>query len=337
MKTIYKLSCIGIIIIVLIIGCKKNKIPSTSFNNTLLDKQRLELLVKNCTSKVMQNQKTTDSIPIDSLNFYLESTTNYVYGIASADGESQQIDSNFFTVVYNNNKVAITDVRSVYSLIIDSIRAVYNRIQHSNKDLAVTMINTVSKQNAAVEIKATSVIIYGNNPQIGNFDTTDYWMWWNLGFNSGGKCGPYSGQSNLDAAIKLQQHVMLRKGVSAGCYLPPFVNVDILPWDFQNPNPPASNCYFQYYLFYNESNWSCAHQCLWPFEMNWYLTGVEHICYTSNQAANPGARPDGYSFINLFLTGDLVLGGPPNWVDIYFHHGNVNYGIYSVGGLQSSL
>jgi hypothetical protein len=337
MKTLLNLFSIGIIIIVFIVGCKKSQMTTSADNNSSIDKQKLELLVKNCYSRVMEKQKTTDSIPVDSLNFYLESTANYVYGIASADGESQKIDSNFFTVDYANNKVAMTEVRSVYSVLIDSIRAAYNRIQHSNKDLAVTMIKTVSIQNGTVDIKVTSVIIYGNNAQIGKFDTTDYWMWWNLGSNSGGKCGPYSGQSNLDAAIKIQQHVMLRKGISIGCYLPPFVNVDIYPWYFYNPNPPSSNCYFQCYLFYNESNWSCAHQCLWPFEMNWYLTGAEHICYTSDQAADPGARPNGYSFINLFLTGDIVLGGPPNYVDIYLHHGNVNYGIYSAGGLQSSL
>ena len=68
--------------------------------------------------------------------------------------------------------------------------------------------------------------------------------------------------------------------------------------------------------------------------MNWYLDGSEHICYDSENGSNPGARPDGLSFISLFLTGDLI---PENDYSVYLIHGTVKYGVYIPGGNQLPL
>lgn len=331
MKTISKLILLSMILVAIFSACKKND-QSKTHENSKVDISLLESKVKYCTQRVHNTLKTNDSIPVDSLKFYLEAASNYTYGIASAQGEMQKIDSNFFTVSCKKKKIALTEVEQVYDALIDSIRVSFYRIQERNKNLIVTMIQIGSEETDKINIKVTSVILYGNTPSFGGFDTTDYWEYWNWGGNSGGKCGPYSGQTSLDAAIKIQRAVMLRKGVNAGCYLNP-VEIAIEPTQFPNPNSPPSTCYKYYYLFHNITTASCAHSCLWPYEMNWYLLGAEHICYDWDGGSNPGARPDGYSFISLTLWGDLLLYNPSAFV----HIGIVKYGIYYPVGMQSDL
>jgi len=272
-----------VILIATFIGCKKNQTSNNKEENTTIDKQKIESVVKYCTGKVLSPLKTPDSIPIDSLKFYLEAATNYTYGIASAHAELQKSDTNILKVACNNGKISMTEVNNAYTRIIDSARASYRRIQDQNKNLFSISVNPIGTQNNKVSIKVNSVIIYGNNYQIAAFDTTDYWLWWNMGYNQGGKCGPYSGQTDLDAAIKIQQHVMLRKGTPYGYYMSP-IDVTIEPWSYVHSSNNQGDCYFKYYLFDNADNLGCFHVCLRPFEMNWYLSGAEYICYTSTYA-----------------------------------------------------
>lgn len=230
-----------------------------------MDLQKIESVVKYCADRVLNPLKTNDSIQLDSLNYYLEATANYTHGIASANGELQQIDSNFFTVPLKNNKIAMTDVDSIYTVLIDSIRASFYRISHRNKNLVSTMISTVDKQYDHVTFKATSVILYGNNPQFGGFDTTDYWTYRGAATCTGGKCGPYygSGDPCMDAAVKIKNAVMLRKGQLPGCYVPPLTDVPLYPTNFPNPWFSGTDYnYFKYLFFYNEYSLQNSHTCL---------------------------------------------------------------------------
>jgi len=335
MKTTLKILSIGIALMILITGCKKNQSSNPTEQKSPVDKQKIESVVKYCTSRVLNKVKTTDSIPVDSLTYYLEATSNYVYSIASANGELQKIDSNFFKVQYNNDKVAMTDLSSVYSELIDSVRASFYRIQDRNKNLVVVIAENVGSQNNIISLKVTSIILYGNNQQIGRFDTTDYWKWMGAGSCNGGKCGPYylQGDPCLDAAKMIQNRVMLRKGLLAGCYLPPFQNLYFTSNQFPNPNFSGTNYnYFYKCFFWNSpSNPATYHSCLMPFEMNRYLELAEYVVYTVDTQPS-GGRPDGYSFMSLILNGDLVVGG-----GLELDWGYIYYGIYVAGGYQSAL
>jgi hypothetical protein len=330
-----------IIVIALIMGCKKNQTSeAVKEKSASLDLQKIESLVKYCTNRVLHGLKTNDSIPIDSVVYYLDATSNYTYGISSAHGDSQLIDSTFFTVPYKNKKAALHDVDSIYSAMIDSIRATYNTIQNLNKNLAFVIVTIVNQQPNKIQLKAIYSIIHGSTFNPGIFDTTEYWLWWNWGTNSGGKCGPYSGYTSLDAAKKIQQHVMLNKGAVIGCYVPPNTEKDFYATDWPNPNHNYNDgpCYFFYYFYCNYTGDPCYHACLWPFEMNRYLSGAEHVIYTSvNQSSDPGAKPDdGESFMSIYLTGDFAVGGGPN-DDLWMHKGKIYYGTYIPCGSQIKL
>jgi hypothetical protein len=341
MKTTINLLSILILTVVMILSCNKYQSSETNKEQSgSPDMQKIESLVKYCTNRVLHGLKTNDSIPIDSIAFYLNATSNYTYGISSAHGDSQLIDSNYFTVPYKNKKAALHDVDSIYSAMIDSIRVSYYTLQNQNKNLAFVMVSIANKQSNKINFKAVYNIIYGNMVNPGTFDTTDYWLWWNWGTNSGGKCGPYSGYTSLDAAIKIQQHVMLNKGAVIGCYVPPLSQYNFYATDWPNPHHNYNDgpCYFFYYFYCNYTGDPCYHACLWPFEMNRYLSGAEHVCYTSvNQSSDPGAKPDdGESFMSIYLTGDFVIGIGPN-DDLWLHKGIIYYGTYIPCGSQTRL
>jgi len=336
MKASFKLVFIVMLFVALITGCKKNQTSENPKDNSNpIDLQKIESLVKYCTSRVNSPVKTTDSIPADSLQFYLTATANYTYGIASAHGELQKIDSNFFKVPCLNNKIAMTDVSSIYSTLVDSVRATFRRIQDQNKNLLVVSTSPITIQSNKALFKVTSVIIYGSNYQVGLFDTTDYWKYRGADQGYGGKCGPYYGQGNpyLDAAVLIQNHVMLRKGTSVGCYVPPFTDVPLWPYTFTNPywNSNDGYNYFRYCFFLNSPSYPNFHDCLWPWEMNRYLGLAEYCVYTVNTDPS-GARPNGSSFMSIQLHGELVVGG-----GLEVHKGWSHYGIYLAGGYQSPL
>ena len=333
MKASIKLVFVVMLFAALITGCKKSQTSENPKDNSHpIDLQKIESLVRYCTNRVNSPIKTTDSIPADSLQYYLAAAANYTYGIASAHGELQKIDSNFFKVPCVNNKIALTDVNSVYTALIDSVRASFRRIQDQNKNLVVVTTSPATVQSNKALFKVTSIILYGNNYQVGLFDTTDYWRYGGAYNCSGGKCGPYSGYDCLDAAIELQNRIMLRKGTSSGCFIPPYPSVYVTPGMFPNPNHSGPANYFSFYLFANTQNAPMYHECLMPYEINRYLLYGEHVVYTSDTDSDPGARPDGYSFMYLTLQGVLVVGNG----DI-LHVGYCHYGVYIPGGYNTPL
>ncbi len=333
--TLKLFSLVSIALVVLLFGCSKTKTSENAGKkDSPMDLQKIESVVKYCTDRVLNPLKTNDSIPFDSLNYYLEATANYTHGIASANGELQKIDSNFFKVPLKNNKIAMTDVDSIYTILIDSIRASFYRISLRNKNLVSTMVSTVDKQTDIITFKVTSVILYGNHPQFGGFDTTDYWTYRGAATCTGGKCGPYygSGDPCMDAAVKIQNAVMLRKGLLSGCYVPPLTDVPLWPFNFPNQswNPADGYNYFRYLLFLNSPSYANSHDCLMPFEMNRYLDLAEYCVYTVQPS---GAKPsDGSSFISIQLHGSLIVGG-----GLAVHMGTCYYGMYLQGGYQTPL
>jgi len=154
------------------------------------------------------------------------------------------------------------------------------------------------------------------------FGSTDYWLYGGGPWNSGGKCGPYSGQTDLDAAILIQGKINFSLRREAGTY---FTNLYTAP-DVNAINYPIcgdcnSDNYYDYLMFYNYTGWSNYHDCLQPNEMNFYLDGTNTVLYTYE--ANNGPRPAGKNPISITLAGDLI---PSTWT-VILHTGDFTYGI----------
>ena len=339
MKTTLKLFSLLLLVVMIVVSCQKNKSSETaSAKSGSPDLAKIESLVKYCTNRVIHGLKTNDSIPIDSITFYLNATSNYTYGISSAHGDSQKIDTNYFTVPCKNKRAALIDVDSIYTILISSIRTAYYTIQNTNKDLLYVQVTSINQQSDKIQIQVVSNIVYGNNSQMFMFDTTDYWVYKGANDCTGGKCGPYSGQGNpcLDAAKMIQRSVMLRKGLPVGCYVEPFQDIYLNNNQYPNPNWNGNWTYYNYFyslFFENSSNYPLFHSCLMPYEMNRYLQYAEYCVYTSNTQPS-GAKPDLLSFMSIELNGDLIVGGGGTKEVTW---GWSHYGTYLAGGYQSKL
>lgn len=298
-------------------------------------------LIKTFAQRLHSDLKTTDSIPVDSVIWYLGAYTNYTYGDASAKGLNLYIDSSFLSISYTGSNVSVNDIARAYNKVVDSIRGHYTCVNSTDKHLLAAVISSDAPSSGKISIKITSIIVYGpysTQPYV--FDSTDHWRWWNYDNNQGGYCGgPNQNQHpESDAAIEIQKKVMIRRGVPGPgyCFAPPYETVPIAPEDFNNPNPYGQTNYFTFLLFYNDDNLLYFHTCLAPFEMNFYLNGVEHIIYTPNNLSiNSGAKPPDMSFISLQLYCALW---PEQNRTVIEHLGTAFYGtVIPSGGIPEDL
>jgi hypothetical protein len=75
-------------------------------------------------------------------------------------------------------------------------------------------------------------------------------------------------------------------------------------------------------MWWEEESLPDFHLCIPFYELNFYLTGTEHVIYNI-------VKPEGCSFMDIvYFEGTLILNS-----DVWVHSGFVNYGILH----QSSL
>ena len=324
-----------LIFIVSFIGCKKdhfdgqNKSPDSSANT------KIGNLINSFKARMNSKLKFNDNIPTDSAEWYLGATLNSQYGDATAKGLNLWIDSLFITVPIESGHVSIENMSNSFEEIIDSSTQLYYSIESSDRHLLAADVRNYDQSEDEIKFKITSIFLY--DPFINDFwdfGEDDYWKYWNMGTNNGGYCaGPNAGDAKeSDAAIQIMRSVTFRKPIPTGyfCYIPPFEDVYLHPTNYGNPNSPPS--YYMYWYYASDPGF---HICLSPTEMDFYLLGAEHIVYTANNATtNPGARPPDLSFIELFLSGDLIPANP----SIYMHSGMAYYGtLFETGNLPDNF
>jgi hypothetical protein len=342
MKTSIFIYTLILTALIFMAGCNKEQ-PIDQKNTIQVSAQSKNIGALLTSFKVRMNSqlKTTDSIPADSVEWYLGATINYTYGDAAAKGPSQIIDSCFVSLQISGGYVQFDDFRDLYNSILDSIREPFYSINDNDKHLLATMVNTTRITSTQITYKITSIFQYGtfsNNYLI--FGQYDWWKWWNECVNNGGYCAEqYQGtQLQDDAAIRIQQKVMSRKGVPSSNYrfIPPMATIYLDPVDYSYIQHTGLFNYYSYYMFYNISTEPSFHGCLSPTEMNFYLLGAEHIVYTANDASSePGARPPSLTFMTLFLQGNALF---PSGSSIYLHDGYSYFGtLVNAGGLPENL
>lgn len=320
------------VITALIIGCSKERPDDSTANQySPVADMKIGKVVESFKLRLDSKLKTTDTIPSDSVEWYLCAALNYTYGDATAKGPNQLIDSAFVSIQINNNYAQMDDVRDLYSSIIDSISEPFYSINDNDKHLIVVIVTSTRVTSDQINYKVTSIFQYGSYSGLAiSFGPNDSWKWWNMCVNNGGYCaGLYQGTHlESDAAIEIQKKIFIRKGVPIEyyCYLPPFTSVEIWPGDYPNPNYQGNYNHLHYYLYQNCDAYPDFDGCLDQSEMNFYLTGTEHVIYTANDdPTDPGARPAALSFITFNeFTGDQYYLSNDNY---YMHHGEVKYGL----------
>lgn len=319
--------CIGIF--VNLTSCKKDKSnPPKSVDQLSIEDQKIENLIHAFKTKLSSNLKSGDSISVDSVIWYLKMTANSTYGNATAVYDKIATDSSLFTLTIHNGNIPLLDVGSAYNQMIDTIRNYYYSLGNVEKQLLCVAVALDSMTSNTMYLKATSTIIYGAGTLFFGFsEPDDYWTYGRAFANQGGYCGGQYQGTNLDkdAATEIARRIMLRKGVPIGnYYYDPQITKTIRGTSYPiDPSAPASN-YHYYYMYCNNPNLPGLTLCLSPQDCNFYLTGTEHVIYTSDLEG--GARPPSYSFIAITLQGDFSLG-----YGRYMHYGTALYGVFHQG------
>lgn len=312
------------------ISCKK-EVQNVQPKETSSKKTDLKISerINSFHARMKSKLKSNDYIPVDSAEWYLGAAINSQYGDASAKGWNISLDSAFVSLPIYNSQIPMENMSNLYEELVERITEHFYSIESNDRKLLAVVVKTLAQTaDDTIDLKVTSIIMF--DPFINDFwdfGENDYWKWWNLGGNNGGYCaGPYQGTATgSDAAIQIMRSVTFRKPIPSGyfCYIPPFENVNIYAYNWGN---------YMYGYYTSDPNF---HICIPPDEMNQYLSGAEHICYTSNDSnPNPGARPPDLSFIELYLTGDILLTTP----SFYLHRGTVYYGmLFETGNLPDNF
>jgi hypothetical protein len=182
-------------------------------------------------------------------------------------------------------------------------------------DLIDLNINETSLKDGSVEIEMTAV---GGWPTVGNyiaFGEEDYWYW---GFDQG-KCGNFTGGIPSDASDELQfrfNHpiVVLGPGIftSVG---PEFAT----GYEYDDPNNPGPYCDAKIFYFYSATQ--PLNPCLYPLELNFYLSTFDYIVNDKRPSPN-------LTFKNVEVCDDVIPDGSHNGNHTYYLY----YGIFTPSG-----
>lgn len=312
-----QLCLLSAVLVFVLSSCKKEADLKVQQLSTLSDRDaRIGRLVSEFKVRMSSELKSSDSLSVDSTLWYIEITANYTYGNATVKNESVSVDSSFHSVPVNNGMISMEDINTTYADIIDAVRSHYYSVQSSEKHLLAVIVKQEELTSGELTVKVLSTVVSG--PYTGNF-TFQPWENWMYGMGLGMCDGSFQGR---DAASEIARRIMLRKAVPTGYYYyepypnnPVYISADYYPV----PNVPASNI-CSHYMWWEDSNLPDFHLCIPSNELNFYLTGTEHVIYNIELPAG------GYSFMNiLYLEGSLIL-NTTRWV----HYGEVNYGILHI-------
>lgn len=314
-------------------ACKKEENLEPKQENSVMsvEDRNIENKIRTFRDKIQNPTKSNETLTVDEALWNLEATMNYTYG--EAEIQLNEVNHKKFNIqipVNADGQVSITDASAAYDEILEQVRAHYHGIQSDEKNLVMVNLERVENQRTSgmVEFEVTSAVNDKQLPGSLNFGVNDHWHYGEREWGDGGYCdGLYVNQNkDSDAALEIQKKVHMRKGVLSGRYY--YTDETIIsktPYEYRNHNdiPVELDNVKDYLLYcsdYNEPNFE---DCLSPELMNFYLWGTEWVVYHYTNETNPGARPEGKSFISIEMHGSVGITGS----DDYLHLADINYGI----------
>lgn len=301
-------------------SCKK-ELTNNHISTSNTD-QKLERQIQSFQKKIFSNLKDGENMEVDSIRWYLESSTNYTFDNGTAKNPIIAVDSFMLMVPVSNNYATLNDVEFAYNTIVGNVTNFYLGLPTTEKQILCIAIKQTSLTENNMQLKVFTTVVYGPIESDWLFQPGQSWMY---GDGLGNCNGNFLGQ---DAATEIERRIMLRKPQLVGTfYYTDPTDVFIDASGYGRPGAPQGNIGYCYMMFENPL-WPNFHTCLPYEECNLYLTGTEHVIYTAD--ALGGARPTilNYSFIYLDLYGSVLLNY--NW---YEHYGTVHYGVLHQKGL----
>jgi hypothetical protein len=205
--------------------------------------------------------------------------------------------------------------------LLDSIRQHYYGLTATDKQFVFANVELIPTglKTSEVTLKVTSEVAEMDATVALNFGPTDYWYFGNCtGGWGGGKCGPYSGYDDSDAALEITKKARLRLASPVNCYFTNPQTFVVQPNGLIVVPGDVYDNWCDYYLFSNDSEIPNYHTCLEPIEMNFYLNGAVKLMedYSFYRPAGTIAR-------NVTLYSDGLFNGS-SWI---FHRMIVSFAV----------
>ncbi|MDP2723649.1 MAG: hypothetical protein Q8O72_12915 [Bacteroidales bacterium] len=202
---------------------------------------------------------------IDSAIWYIEATSNYTYGNASAELEGYVEDSSFIEVPLTNGQILLSDVQDAYDKVIDSLSAHNASITANEKQLIVADISLKETDATTATLEVTSG--FGTDETTGFLNDHSWYWGWELGTCDGSGYGV-----GWDAANKIAQLANYTIAVPTGsnAYYTDIEYRDVYPGNYYDANGNTL-------LFSDFQEYVLNHQCLSPSEINQYKSNLIYI------------------------------------------------------------
>nr|NQU89088.1 hypothetical protein [Bacteroidota bacterium] len=291
--------------------------------------------------------KSGEVMHVDSAVWYLEATINYSYG--HPDRKCNEI-YNYADSVYldisTTGEVTLDDVVLVHDLIISMISDFYYSVDEDQKEFILTDISIAETQSGQTKISFTASVGSEWNNYLFPFDETDYWY-----YGQGmGKCGPYGGGIDEDAASKIFDLLPFYQPIydPGPGYIVVYSDVETIdsyyefnlnPLLFRNADDPEPvDNWLDYYMFYASSEYGDGNldeneECLDTLEMNFYFNGVQTLIYNKFPTIT---EPPDKAFIQCSnLEG--MLYPSDEYSGVILHEGNFEYGIRHIIPVEEDI
>lgn len=283
----YKIFKLSLALLFLILfSCQKNHEPLNSENAAQYSEITMKLLDFEASLKL----KSSETIPIDEAQWYLEGLLN----LQKANNSHIFRDIVFFNdtiyIEIEDGRIALDKLNEAFSILKGIITGYEDLVDDPDYKADIIDLNfdVLDNQNASISMGTS----FGIN-LVGNymaFGSEDYWYWgWLYG-----KCGSYEGLyfGERDAATELQRRFNGGYSVPYGYYVHVTTAGNImgddplLGDDPQNPAYPTR----KKMMFYQQEHYNYPMQCLDPDELNYYLSKFDYIADVFKPATPAGLQ-----------------------------------------------
>ncbi|MEZ5197835.1 MAG: hypothetical protein R2764_16040 [Bacteroidales bacterium] len=289
--------------------------------------------------------KSGESVPADSVLWYLEATINYSHGFPNEYYQEFQTDSLTLSIDKNEDgSVDMAELTQEYDLMKSEVATAYNASTFTNKGLTLIDLEVTSETDEEIVISATSIT--GKiNP---NPDTT---KWYNVGSweygENGGYCNSSLGDGDASEQFLHRIYWLIASNGKTNTFFDEIQVVDVKGGDpdfLVNPSLPADN-HLDYYLYYSIDGtpiyWDEDMLCIPNADMNAYNNSIYTLLYdylpNDYLPANYGGQ--NYYIISCLQFFDGKGPAFPAGYE-YYHKGKFEYGYdieYSEGNYPTEI
>lgn len=262
-----------------------------------------EQIIQSFLNRSNNDLKDEKTYSIDSAIWYSTAYLNYTYAIYDSSLIYLKLDTTYFNIDLDNNRVNESDLLDAIDEMVDSLAAFFEDVPTNPKHVIYCMVYEISVGVGGLDVGLVSVVGCGfSSVYYSSFGEEDYWF----AILDYGMCedsiGQYEGEDAADQLEYKIMHPLVVNDPDYRIYIVPgtdefFEMVD--PYDYEYLNSPRG---YRAYYYRDNISWP-GPQCCDPDELNFYLSS-DGIYYIINDK-----KPEGLNLTCINIIDELFWYG----------------------------